>query len=86
MPHTKDGQELRVGDRVTVEFLVSEIYPTADTCGIKLTRAEPGEQTLMLYGQAKQCVKVEAVLEAVDEAIAETRRDLKLQDVVSGGM
>lgn len=36
MPHDVNGVELKVGDRVTIEFEVKEVYLTEDFCNLKL--------------------------------------------------
>jgi hypothetical protein len=58
--HSKDGHVLVVGAKVSVEFVVTALFPTADTCNIVLERAEPDEQVLKLTAQAKQCTLVGA--------------------------
>lgn len=56
--HDKNGTELRVGDVVTVEFVVGDLYPGADTCNIRLIRRQEDEQKLDLTCQAKQTLLV----------------------------
>lgn len=58
MPHDKNGEELKPGDRVTVEMTVTGVYPGAETCNTQLQRNEDGEQFLSLTCQAKQVTKV----------------------------
>lgn len=58
--HDKNGNELHVGDKVTVEFEITNLYPGAETCNCTLARAVEGEQALWLTAQAKQTEKVGA--------------------------
>lgn len=41
MPHDKNGQLLKVGDKVSVEFEVAEVYAGEDYCNVRLQ--VPGE-------------------------------------------
>lgn len=65
MPHDKNGKLLKPGDKVSVEFTVTAVYPGADMCNISLARSVEGEQSLSLTCQAKQCDLVEAAPEPV---------------------
>lgn len=55
--HDADGNELAVGDRVSLEFEVTGLTPGAETCNIALSRAEAGEQAVFVTCQAQQVVK-----------------------------
>lgn len=60
MPHDCNGVELAVGDKVTIELTVVQIYPGADFCAVTSGRELPGEQSVAVTCQAKQLQKVTA--------------------------
>ena len=41
MPHDRDGKLLEVGDKVTVEFEVTEVHPNEEYCNVTLLTVEP---------------------------------------------
>jgi hypothetical protein len=41
MSHDVNGVEIKVGDRVTIEFEVKEVYMTHDFCNVKLRSKLP---------------------------------------------
>lgn len=68
MPHDKNGAELKVGDRVTVEFTVESISPGTDYCNVTLKSVEgrkPDGMKECLTGNAGVCVKVALLLLAL---------------------
>lgn len=61
MPHDKNGELLKVGDRVTVECGVVEVYAGHDYCNVQLTTVEPMHPGASFNGftlNGKQVVKV----------------------------
>jgi hypothetical protein len=63
MPHDLNGDELHIGDLVTVRCRVRQIHPTVDFCNLTLETTErlfPGDQYVGLTVNAKQTVKVPA--------------------------
>lgn len=63
MPHDLNGDELHVGDLVTVRCRVKSIVLTEDYCNVSLETVErmfPGEHTSALTLNAKQVTKVPA--------------------------
>jgi hypothetical protein len=41
MPHDVNGIELKVGDRVTIEFVVKEVHMTEEYCNVRLKSILP---------------------------------------------
>lgn len=58
MPHDKHGNALEIGDKVSVEFTVTALYPGAEMCNVTLSRALDGEQSISVTCQTKQTEKV----------------------------
>lgn len=61
MPHDLNGNLLKVGDRVTVEFEVVTVYPTEELCNCTLATVEPmypGEYKTSLTINTRQAVLV----------------------------
>ena len=46
MPHDSHGAELRVGDRVTMEFEVIGLFPSPSHCNANLRAIAPGAKLL----------------------------------------
>lgn len=85
MPHDKNGNELKVGDKVNVEFTVTGVYPGAETCNVSLGRSIEGEQGLSLTAQAKQCELVAAApAEPAAEQPAATEKPAEEQPASEG--
>lgn len=64
MPHDKDGKEIKVGDRVTIEFEVKEVHMTENFCNVNLRSVIPmppyNDQFLTVAAvNTRQCVKVD---------------------------
>lgn len=63
MPHDINGDELHVGDLVTVRCRVKELHLTEEFCNVTLETTEkmfPGEHYSGMVLNAKQTVKVPA--------------------------
>jgi len=61
MPHTKTGEEIKVGDRVIVEFKVKSLTLDENYCNVTLETVEPmfpGEYNIGLTLNAKQIAGV----------------------------
>jgi hypothetical protein len=41
MPHDKNGKELKVGDRVNVEYEVTAVHTGEEYCNVSLQTVEP---------------------------------------------
>lgn len=62
MPHDKNGQELKVGDTVAVEAVVTAIFQTDDYCNVNLNTVEPmfpGNDKTFLVLNTKQVEKLD---------------------------
>lgn len=60
--HDKDGKELKVGDRVTLECTVKEIQAGTEYCNVTLTTVEPmfpSDRHDTIVANTKQVRKVE---------------------------
>lgn len=61
--HDKNGKPLKVGDRVTLECVITETAATEDFCNIQLQTVEPfwpeANRFDKQWANAKQVVKVE---------------------------
>lgn len=65
MPHDKNGAELKVGDKVTVEFVVEEVNAHPDHCNLKAKTVEPfhpNPDGTTTWFNTKQVVKIAAAL------------------------
>lgn len=62
MPHDKNGELLKVGDHVTMEFKVKEIHNTEDYCNVNLESVEGmpplGTKTSLGAVNTRQVIKV----------------------------
>lgn len=62
MPHDKNDQEISKGDRVTIEFIVKDVYTSEDHCNLSLESVEGmppgGHKTTLSAINTRQTVKV----------------------------
>jgi hypothetical protein len=63
MPHDSIGQEIKVGDHVTIEFEVKEVHMTEEYCNVRLKSILPmppyTDQFIDLVAvNTRECVKV----------------------------
>lgn len=68
MPHDKNGCELKVGDKVTIEAEVTQISPNPDYCNMTVATVEPmhpGKHMTTITLNCKQVVKCCMVLLAL---------------------
>lgn len=62
MPHDRNNQELKAGDRVNIACVVKEVHTGTDYCNITLETVEPmypGNHKTTLVLNTKQVEKVE---------------------------
>lgn len=60
MPHDMNGTELKVGDRVLIEFVIKEIHLTEEYCNCNLDSVipmYPSRNTSSIVINTKQCEK-----------------------------
>lgn len=62
MPHDKNGTLLNVGDRVTMEFIVKDVFAAEEYCNINLESVDPlypgPNKTTLGAVNTRQVVKV----------------------------